>query len=201
MTAKALGLIEAIGLAAAIEAADAAAKAANVVVLGYENARGGGRITVKLAGDVGAVKSAVAAGSAAALRVGRVDGCVVIPRPHEEIEALIARIDRGRRAQAPAPPPLSALAPLSLAPEPAPAPEPEPAAAAAAEPVAETPEPAAVAAAEPVAETPEPAEPVLAPQPPASPGPEKDGPAAARRSKQARRNTTPTPGSGEVEGQ
>jgi ethanolamine utilization protein EutM len=96
MTAKALGLIETIGLAAAIEAADAAAKSANVTVLGYENARGGGRITVKLLGDVGAVRAAVTAGSAAALRMGKVDGCLVIPRPHEEIEALLAQLDRGQ---------------------------------------------------------------------------------------------------------
>jgi ethanolamine utilization protein EutM len=96
MTAKALGLIETIGLAAAIEAADAAAKSANVTVLGYENARGGVRMTVKLVGDVGAVRAAVTAGSAAALRVGKVDGCLVIPRPHEEIEALLAQLDRGQ---------------------------------------------------------------------------------------------------------
>jgi ethanolamine utilization protein EutM len=96
MRAKALGIIEAIGLAAAIEAADAAAKAANVTVLGYENAKGGGRIAVKFVGDVGAVKAAISAGAAAALRVGKVAGCLVIPRPHEEIEALIAQIDRGR---------------------------------------------------------------------------------------------------------
>ncbi|HMQ32105.1 MAG TPA: BMC domain-containing protein, partial [Chloroflexaceae bacterium] len=96
MTTKALGLIETIGLVSAVEAADAAAKAASVVVLGYENAKGGGRIAVKLAGDVGAVKAAVAAGSAAALRVGQVASCLVIPRPHEEIAALVAQITRGR---------------------------------------------------------------------------------------------------------
>ena len=48
MTSKAVGLIETIGLAAAIEAADAAVKAANVTLLGYENTRGGGMITVKV---------------------------------------------------------------------------------------------------------------------------------------------------------
>lgn len=95
MTTKALGLIETIGLAAAIEAADSAIKAANVKLLGYENTKGGGRITIKLVGDVGAVKAAVAAGSAAALRIGRVESCLVIPRPHQEIDALIGVIDRG----------------------------------------------------------------------------------------------------------
>jgi ethanolamine utilization protein EutM len=98
MTSRALGLIETIGLITAIEAADAAVKSANVTLLGYENARGGGLITVKVVGDVGAVKAAVSAGTAAALRVGKVQSCLVIPRPHEAIEALIGQTDRGRAA-------------------------------------------------------------------------------------------------------
>jgi microcompartment protein CcmL/EutN len=105
VTSKALGLIETIGLSAAIEAADAAAKSANIRLLGYENAKGGGRITIKFVGDVGAVKAAVAAGSAAALRVGRVESCLVIPRPHEEIEALIGQVDRGQAVKPAAPTP------------------------------------------------------------------------------------------------
>ena len=96
---QALGLIEAIGLVTAIEAADAAVKAANVTLLGYENTKGGGKITVKLVGGVGAVKAAVAAGVAAASRVGRIYGYQVIPRPHDEIEALIANVDRGRKQE------------------------------------------------------------------------------------------------------
>lgn len=109
MTSKAIGFIETIGLSAAIEAADAAAKSANVTLLGYENTKGGGMITVKIAGDVGAVKAAVSAGSAAAMRVGRVASCLVIPRPHAEVDALIHQVDRGRAAQpagnGPVPPP------------------------------------------------------------------------------------------------
>ncbi|MFN8456166.1 MAG: BMC domain-containing protein [Anaerolineae bacterium] len=103
MTSKALGLIETIGLAAAIEAADAAIKTADVKLLGYENTRGGGRITVKFVGEVGAVKAAVASGSAAALRIGQVESCLIIPRPHEEIEVLINQIDRGRSTPPAAP--------------------------------------------------------------------------------------------------
>ena len=102
---KALGLIETIGLVPAIEAADAAAKAANVVLLGYENTKGGGKITVKIAGDVGAVQAAVAAGVAAASRIGKVYGHLVIPRPHAEINSLIRQVDRGQ-AKAPTTPPL-----------------------------------------------------------------------------------------------
>ncbi len=93
---QALGLIETIGLVSAIEAADAAVKAANVTLLGYENTKGSGKITIKLVGDVGAVKAAVAAGVAAASRIGKVYGQHIIPRPHDEIEALIANVDRGR---------------------------------------------------------------------------------------------------------
>ena len=91
---KALGLIETIGLVPAIEAADAAVKAANVVLLGYENTKGGGKITIKIAGDVGAVQAAVSAGVAAASRIGKVYGFLVIPRPHQEIDALIRQVDR-----------------------------------------------------------------------------------------------------------
>lgn len=117
---KALGLIETIGLVTAFEAADAALKAANVKLLGYENTKGGGRITVKFVGDVGAVKAGVTAGVAAALRIGRIESSLVIPRPHQEIEGLIAQIDRGP-AQAidpaaslpPAPDPVLAVAEAS----------------------------------------------------------------------------------------
>jgi microcompartment protein CcmL/EutN len=96
MKQQALGLIETIGLVSAIEAADAAVKAANVTLLGYENTKGGGKITIKFVGDVGAVNAGVAAGVAAAERVGKVYGQRVIARPHDEIAALIGNLDRGR---------------------------------------------------------------------------------------------------------
>ncbi|MGB9975668.1 BMC domain-containing protein [Thermovenabulum sp.] len=83
---KALGLIETVGLVAAIEAADAGVKAANVKLIGYELARGGGLTTVKFTGDVGAVKAAVEAGKAAAERVGKVYAVHVIPRPDNQVE-------------------------------------------------------------------------------------------------------------------
>jgi len=96
MSSKALGLIETIGLAAAIEAADAATKSANVTLLGYENSKGGGMITVKVVGDVGAVKAAVAAGTVAAQKIGRIASTSIIPRPHDDIEPLINRVTRGK---------------------------------------------------------------------------------------------------------
>ncbi len=65
MGRKCVGLIEAIGLASAIQAADAAVKSANVKLLGYEYAGYNARIVVKVEGDVGAVKAAVEAGKKA----------------------------------------------------------------------------------------------------------------------------------------
>ena len=59
MQQKSLGLIETQGLAAGIEAADAAVKSANVELVGYELTKGGGWTTIKILGDVGAVKAAV----------------------------------------------------------------------------------------------------------------------------------------------
>ena len=64
---NALGLVETKGLVAAIEAADAMVKSANVQLVGYEKI-GSGLVTVMVRGDVGAVKAAVDAGSAAARR-------------------------------------------------------------------------------------------------------------------------------------
>lgn len=77
---EALGLIETKGLVPAIEAADAMVKAANVHLVAYEKI-GGGLVTVAVRGDVGAVRAAVEAGSAAASRVGEVVSTHIIPRP------------------------------------------------------------------------------------------------------------------------
>jgi len=84
----ALGLIETRGLIGAIEAADAAAKAADVELLGRERADAG-LMTVKFRGDVAAVRAAVDAGAAAAQRVGELVSVHVIPRPDDDVEILI----------------------------------------------------------------------------------------------------------------
>jgi microcompartment protein CcmL/EutN len=88
MTGNALGFIETIGLTAAIEAADSAVKSANVRLLGYELAKGDGMTTVKIEGDVGAVKAAAKAAEAAAAKVGRVVSVHVIPRPASGTERI-----------------------------------------------------------------------------------------------------------------
>ncbi|MCP1225913.1 ethanolamine utilization microcompartment protein EutM [Sebaldella sp. S0638] len=88
---NALGMIETKGLVAAIEAADAMVKAANVTLIGKEHI-GGGLVTVMVRGDVGAVKAATDAGAAAAERVGELVSIHVIPRPHSEIEAILPKV-------------------------------------------------------------------------------------------------------------
>lgn len=88
---EALGMIETRGLVAAIEAADAMVKAANVVLIGKELV-GGGLVTVMVRGDVGAVKASVEAGGAAAKRVGELLSVHVIPRPHSDVEGVLPKV-------------------------------------------------------------------------------------------------------------
>lgn len=88
MTQQALGMIETKGLVAAIEAADAMLKAANVELVGTEKI-GSGLVSVMVRGDVGAVKSAVEAGAASAERLGEVIATHVIPRPHDDVEKIL----------------------------------------------------------------------------------------------------------------
>ena len=85
---EALGMVETRGLVAAIEAADAMVKAANVQLIGSEKI-GSGLVSVMVRGDVGAVKAAVEAGGAAAARLGEVIATHVIPRPHADVNKLL----------------------------------------------------------------------------------------------------------------
>ena len=88
MSHEALGMIETRGLVAAIEAADAMVKAANVELIGTEKI-GSGLVSVMVRGDVGAVKSAVEAGGSAATRLGEIIATHVIPRPHGDVEKIL----------------------------------------------------------------------------------------------------------------
>ena len=88
MAQEALGMIETRGLVAAIEAADAMVKAANVELIGTEKI-GSGLVSVMVRGDVGAVKSAVEAGGSAATRLGEIIATHVIPRPHGDVEKIL----------------------------------------------------------------------------------------------------------------
>ena len=91
MTQEALGMVETRGLTAAIEAADAMTKAAEVTLVGTEKI-GSGLVTVMVRGDVGAVKAAVESGSAAASRLGELVATHVIPRPHTDVEKILPSI-------------------------------------------------------------------------------------------------------------
>jgi ethanolamine utilization protein EutM len=86
----ALGMVETQGMVAAVHAADAMVKAANVVIVSKQQP-GGGIITILVRGEVGAVTAAVAAGVAAAASVGKVRSSHVIPRLHEEVEDILVR--------------------------------------------------------------------------------------------------------------
>ena len=89
---QALGMVETKGLVGSIEAADAMVNAANVRLIGKVHV-GGGLVTVMVRGDVGAVKSATDAGAAAASRVGELVSVHVIPRPHEEVEFILPKLE------------------------------------------------------------------------------------------------------------
>ena len=88
MAQEALGMVETRGLVAAIEAADAMTKAANVTLVGTEKI-GSGLVTAMVRGDVGAVKSAVESGAASASRLGELVATHVIPRPHTDVEKIL----------------------------------------------------------------------------------------------------------------
>lgn len=88
---RALGMIETRGLIACIEAADAMAKAANIV-LTERRAIGGGYMTIMVRGDVGAVRTALEAGAKAAKMVGEVESIKILPNPSPLVEGILPGI-------------------------------------------------------------------------------------------------------------
>ena len=87
MAKQAIGMIEAKGLISLLEGSDAALKAADVTLTGWEKV-GSGLVTAFFSGDVAAVKAAVDVGAEAAARVGEVVSVQVIPRPHDDLSKL-----------------------------------------------------------------------------------------------------------------
>jgi microcompartment protein CcmL/EutN len=85
---NALGLIECRGFAAMIEASDAMVKAAKVELHPHIQT-GGGYVTAVIRGDVAAVRAALDAGGRAAERIGEVISIHIIPRPHENVDAVL----------------------------------------------------------------------------------------------------------------
>ncbi len=84
MASQALGMIETRGYVAALAAADAMVKAANVEIISREEV-GAGLVSVVINGDVGAVKAATEAGAETANQVGELVSVYVIPRPHSDL--------------------------------------------------------------------------------------------------------------------
>ena len=93
--AEALGMIEARGFTAVVEAADAMVKAAKVELVSYEKT-GGGYTTAVIRGDVAAIKAACDAGQTAAARVGELVSVHIIARPHANVDIVIPL---GRQAE------------------------------------------------------------------------------------------------------
>lgn len=93
MSQLSLGIIETVGLAAAVEAADVCVKSADVELIGYELTKGGGMTVIKIEGDVGAVKAAVEAAKISAGKINKVVSAQVISRPSSQIDFLIRSRD------------------------------------------------------------------------------------------------------------
>src|SRR5262245_25599234 len=97
---EALGMIECRGFVAMVEAADAMVKAANVHLVGYEKIDAG-LVTAIVRGEVGAVRAALDAGSAAASRVGEVVSTHIIPRPHADVDDGLPVLHTGETTRKP----------------------------------------------------------------------------------------------------
>jgi len=94
---KALGMLETKGLVCMIEGIDAMLKAANVQMLGWDKV-GSGLVTAFVTGDVAAVKAGIDAGASAASKIGEVVSVQVIPRPHEELAAILPKAKSSGKA-------------------------------------------------------------------------------------------------------
>jgi ethanolamine utilization protein EutK len=121
MRVDAIGFVEVVGLVAAIEAGDAMVKAAKVRLL-REHRISPGWETVVVEGDLAACQAAVQAGRAAAMRLGKVIGSLVIPRPDVDTEGLVLDLLNSAEGGGPiapaassqvASPPVAAAAPES----------------------------------------------------------------------------------------
>jgi len=99
MAQEAVGMIETKGIVALMEASDAMLKAANVEMIGWDKV-GAGMVTGFVSGDVAAVKAAVDAGANAAGKIGDVVGVHVIPRPHDELGAMIPQNGSSKKSSA-----------------------------------------------------------------------------------------------------
>ncbi len=90
MALQAVGSLETKGFPGVLAAADAMVKAGRVTLVGYLRA-GSARFTINIRGDVSEVKTAMDAGIAAVEKAygGTLESWVIIPRPHENVEAVL----------------------------------------------------------------------------------------------------------------
>jgi ethanolamine utilization protein EutM len=84
---EAIGLIETKGIVAAVEALDAALKAANVQFV-EQHKVGSGLVAITIRGDVAAVRAAVDAGAESGGKVGEIVSVHVIARPHTDVAKM-----------------------------------------------------------------------------------------------------------------
>ena len=91
MSDSAIGLIETRGLIGVLEAADTAAKAADVQLLGIDRI-GGGIVSVRFRGDTASVQAAVSAASEAVRRVSELISAHVIPSPAIDVEGVLRTV-------------------------------------------------------------------------------------------------------------
>ncbi|MDO5516319.1 MAG: BMC domain-containing protein [Clostridium sp.] len=96
---EALGLVETRGITNAIFTADVMVKTANVHIIEIENTRGSGYITVKIAGDVGAVNAAVSAGKNAAIQYNSLISAKVIPRPSIGVQKTFCSSNENKKPE------------------------------------------------------------------------------------------------------
>ncbi|MBF2036666.1 MAG: BMC domain-containing protein [Leptolyngbyaceae cyanobacterium T60_A2020_046] len=87
---QAVGSLETKGFPPVLAAADAMVKAGRVTLIGYIRA-GSARFVVNIRGDVSEVKAAMEAGVEAAQNCpgGVLETWVIIPRPHENVVAVL----------------------------------------------------------------------------------------------------------------
>lgn len=96
MPQKAIGLLETRGLAALVAGTDAMLKSANVTLAGPMKQVGHALVSAVVIGDVAAVKAATDAGAQAARAAGEVVSVQVIPRPHDDVTAVLPKLSSGK---------------------------------------------------------------------------------------------------------
>ena len=94
---RAIGLLETRGLTALVTGTDAMLKSANVTLLGPAKQVGSALVSAVVTGDVAAVKAATDAGAQAARAVGEVVSVQVIPRPHDDVQAVLPRAPNAKK--------------------------------------------------------------------------------------------------------